>query len=320
MRPTRLTVLSALAALALAASASGAAAADHPGGQAATAGVASMPIYRARVGGRPRPPKSPNLVSHGGPVETAPKVYISFWGPEWSQGFVTGGYTSAQAQSYIEGFFDNVGASSWNGVAGQYCQGIASGTANCGSQPLANFIAIQDVMATPDVWNDPTTVPNKPSQSNIAAAALRLAGHFGAIDPNATYFVFTPSGKSMSGFKTSWCAWHSSATSGGQTYAYAYMPYIPDAGSSCGMNFVNSSNNGSGNGYFDGFSIVGGHEFSEAETDPHPSSGWTDSSGAENGDKCAWSSASTNITLANNQKYAVQPTWSNLISGCATGS
>jgi hypothetical protein len=63
---------------------------------------------------------------------------------------------------------------------------------------------------------------------------------------------------------------------------------------------VNASNNSYGNGYFDGFSIVGGHEYAEAQTDPQQNSGWLDGSGSENGDKCAWSSASTNISLGAN--------------------
>jgi hypothetical protein len=30
------------------------------------------------------------------------------------------------------------------------------------------------------------------------------------------------------------------------------------------------------------------HELEETITDPNPRSGWADSNGAENGDKCAW--------------------------------
>ena len=102
-------------------------------------------------------------------------------------------------------------------------------------------------------------------------------------------------------------------TSNGNKVAYAYIPYMPDAGGSCGMNFVNA------NGYFDGFSIVGGHEYVEAQTDPFTSSGsygWYDSGGAENGDKCSWSSSSGNISLGG-KSYAVQPIWSNASSSCA---
>ena len=44
---------------------------------------------------------------------------------------------------------------------------------------------------------------------------------------------------------------------------------------------IRGSSDAYGHGYFDGFSIVGGHEFAEAETDPYPSSGWADAGGAD---------------------------------------
>lgn len=261
------------------------------------------------------------LVYQGGSVETAPKVYISWWGSQWSTGFSTGGYTSAKAQTYITGFFSTVGGSKWDNIDTQYCQGIAAGSTSCGSGGTHITNPTGQLAGT---WVDTTSVPTSPTQSQIQSAASRLMSHFGGYNANATYFVFTPHGHSMSGFGTQWCAWHDEPTSGTQM-AYAYMPYIPDAGSSCGMNFVNGSNDSYGNGYFDGFSIVGGHEYAEAMTDPHPerttsSFGWitsTGSTGEENGDLCAWSSASTNITLGSHY-YAVQPIWSNANNGCVT--
>jgi hypothetical protein len=103
--------------------------------------------------------------------------------------------------------------------------------------------------------------------------------------------VLTPHGKSTLGFGGQWCAYHDNATFNGQSLAYANIPYQPDAGTSCGMNFVNPGNDSFGHGYFDGFSIVGGHEYAEAISDAYPSSvlAWVDSQGSENGDKCAWS-------------------------------
>ena len=80
------------------------------------------------------------------------------------------------------------------------------------------------------------------------------------------------------------------------------------------MHFVNPASNSFGNGIFDGYSIVTGHEYAEAVTDPDNiaswQDGWLDASGSENGDKCAWASNTQNITLASHQ-YAVQPLWSN---------
>ncbi len=261
-----------------------------------------------------------NLYSHGGPVTVTPMVYISYWGSEWATtANWGGGYTNTQAQAYINGFFGNVGGSSWINSTTQYCQNVPSGSTSCnvtGAVKITNPAA--QLGAT---WNDTTTVPSQPSQTDINNAAARLAQHMAAngvpISTNAIYVVFTPHGKSQSGFGTQWCAYHSSTTTSNITFGFAYVPYQPDAGSACGMNFVNATNNSFGNGYFDGFSIVGGHEYGEAETDILPASGWLDSRGSENGDKCAWSSSSTDVTLGGNA-YAVQPLWSNATSSCVT--
>ena len=309
-RLVRLSVTAAAAALAALAVAA-------PASASATPGHAHMMALRgSKPGGQFR---TNNMTYHGGPVETAPAVYISWWGTEWSTGFSTGGYTSAQAQSYMTDFFSNIGGTSWENVVSQYCQGVTSGTVNCGSAGKH----IQNLTGQlKGAWNDPTAVPSSPSQTDISNAALRLVAHFG-FNANATYFVFTPTGKSQNGFAGgggNWCAYHSETTSGSNHVAWAYMPYMPDAGGSCGENFINGSNNSYGNGYFDGFSVVGGHEYAEAETDPMTYSGgyaWYDGRGNEIGDKCAWASTSGNVTLSNGHYYAVQPLWSNANSRCA---
>src|SRR5205085_12096907 len=40
---------------------------------------------------------SANLLYNGGSVFTAPKAFAIYWGPQWSSGFSTGGFSSAQA-------------------------------------------------------------------------------------------------------------------------------------------------------------------------------------------------------------------------------
>ena len=254
-----------------------------------------------------------NLTYHGGPIQQATTVYISYWGSAWVTGF-GGTYTSSQAQTYVQDFFGSVGGSSWIGTDTQYCSGVASGTVNCGT---AGTHITNPSAQLKGEWNDTSAVPaNRNIQdSDVAAAAVRAMQHFG-YHADATYLVFTPSGDSESGFAANgggWCAWHGDTSSSSGTLNYGYIPYMPDAGSSCGMNFINS-NNSYGNGYFDGFSIVAGHEYEEAQTDPHLNA-WYDSRGSENADKCAWNSLSGNISLGSHV-YAVQPVWDNLNSGC----
>ena len=137
-----------------------------------------------------------NLLYQGGAVQSgSPKVYISWWGSQWSTGFSTGGYTSAQAQAYVTGFFTNVGGSSWNNVDTQYCQGVAVGTAQCGASGTHIPNPTGQLKGT---WTDTSSLPRSIRQGDIAAAALRLMNQFG-YDASATYMVFTPSGRSMTG-------------------------------------------------------------------------------------------------------------------------
>lgn len=259
-----------------------------------------------------------NLFSHGGAIDQSAKVYLIWWGPQWSSGFTTGGYTSGQAQTYVQDFFSGVGGSSWANSTTQYCQGVASGTVTCGTSGVHPSNPKGQLAGT---WNDTSALPSSITQSAIAAEAAKAVGVFG-FSANANYMVFTPTGHSQSGFRTSWCAYHGSTGSSGGTISFSYMPYQPDAAGNCGMNFVNAGNDAFGNGYFDGFSIVGGHEYGETITDPFPNSGWLDGSGAENGDKCAWISAgqgaASNISLGGNS-FAVQSLWSNAFNGGAGG-
>ncbi len=272
----------------------------------------------ARGGGKPGG-SSPLLASRGGAVESTPAIFVIYWGPEWASGFGTT-YSSAQAQNYLGTFFGGVGGSSWVNSTTQYCQSVASGTTDCTTVTGAQFIA-NPAGQLAGTYNDPTPVPKAPKQADIANAALRGVARFG-YNANATYLVFTPSGKSTLGFGTRFCAWHSSTSSSSGLVAYANIPYQPDAGASCGMNFVNQSNDSFGHGYFDGFSIVAGHEYAEAVTDPFPNTGWLDSSGAENADKCVWISsgqgAATNIAVGG-QTFAVQSLWSNKFNAGAGG-
>lgn len=258
--------------------------------------------------------RTSNLSYHGGPIQHVAAVYIVWWGPQWQAGFSTGGYSSAQAQTYVTDFFGAVGGSPWAKSTTQYCSGVASGTTQCGSAGTHPTNPAGELAGS---WNDTSNVPASPTQTQIQHEAAALAAHFGGVNPDANYMVFTPTGHSQSGFG-SWCAYHSSSGS----LAYSYMPYQPDAGTGCGMNFVNGLDNSYGNGYFDGFSIVGGHEYAETITDPQPNSGWLDGRGGENGDKCAWigsgQGAASNIA-AGGKVFAVQSLWSNAFNGGSGG-
>jgi hypothetical protein len=285
----------------------------------AGAGVGAQPdrpvIFMPVHGAGHRPHGTSNLSYHGGTggtgVETGPdKVFLVYWGSQWS--------TDPSGEAAIEqGFFNGVGGSAWNNSVTQYCQGVSSGTVFCNG---AGTAATNPNGLVAGVWVDnASSAPSSPTQSQLAGEAINAAAHFGntAAGSNNTvqYVINTATGNNSSGFGTQYCAWHSSTSSSYGTIAYTNMPYVTDAGASCGANF-------NGLGTKAGITIVGGHEFGETETDIFPASGWVDGSGAENGDKCAWISsgqgAAANITLSTGT-FPVQSLWSNAFNNAAGG-
>ena len=260
--------------------------------------------------------RTSNLSYHGGTggvgVETgADKVYLVYWGSQWNSNDPSGEAVIQQ------NFFNGVGGSSWNNSVTQYCEGVASGTVFCNG---AGKAATNPSGVLGNFWYDnASAAPRSPTQSQLAAEAVKAAGQFGntAAGSNNTvqYVISTATGNNSSGFGTQYCAWHSSTSSSYGNIAYTNMPYITDAGASCGANF-------NGLGPKAGITIVGGHEFGETESDIFPNGGWLDSSGAENGDKCAWISsgqgASANVTFSSGT-FAVQSLWSNAFNSGAGG-
>jgi serine protease len=276
------------------------------------------PVHFRRGAAPNAPLADVNLQYNGGSVLTSPGAFLIFWGTDWANGFSTGGFTSDQAQSYLGSYFGGVGGSGWINSQTQYCQATTFLNEFCANDPNAQFVTNpgQQLLGT---WVDGSAIPASPTDADVRAEAQNAAAHFG-YNPNALYLVFTPSGHNISGFGTQFCAYHDNTTFNGQPLAYSNMPYIPDAAASCGMNFVNGGTDSFGHGFFDGFSIVAGHEYAEAATDAFPSQtlAWVDSGGAETGDKCAWNQgpgdATQNVTFGG-QFFAVQPLWSNNANG-----
>ena len=192
---------------------------------------------------------------------------------------------------------------------------MPAGTVDCTKVSSAQYVGHPGASPVAGVWYDNASpAPSRPKQSQLANEAIRAAAHFGNVtsstNASVQYVIATAHGNNAQGFGVQYCAWHSSVSSSYGNIAYTNLPYITDAGASCGQNFVNAGVAGT----LDGVSIVSGHEYAETVTDQYPSKGWLDGSGAENGDKCAWISsgqgASSNVTLSTGT-FAVQSLWSN---------
>jgi hypothetical protein len=257
-----------------------------------------------------------------GTVSSQPAVYIVFWGSQWSQSDPYATYL----QNFLKGLYTT--GDSWTTVADQYCEGASSGSTTCPTS--ATHVGSPSGSLVKGVWWDnalpavpyTTGLLNFPTADAMASEAVTAAQHFGntttASNVNTQYVIALPPHAIAPG-EGYYCAYHSSVSSNFGDVAYTNLPYLTEnvIGSLCGEDTVNGSS-----GTYDGVSIVEGHEYMETITDMRPRTGWTDSSGQENGDKCAWISsgqgAMTNITTTTG-KFAVQSTWSNAFNGGAGG-
>jgi len=239
------------------------------------------------------------LVYNGGSVQHSPHVYLLLWGPNWSSD-----PSQAASAAYLESFYAGLGVQpkdSWSEITSLYGDGSGFPTFS-GSVYEGAF-------------QDTSTPPAGVDQSQLGAEADAFASSHGITDlTDAQIVVATQSGTCPEGFYSpncdggtgNYCAWHSNSNE-----PYTNLPYILDAGGGCGEDIVQNQ--------YDGFSIVGGHEYAETITDPFPVSGWWDSadgSGGEIGDKCAWRdpvSGNTDIgtvTLSTGT-FAMQPLFDN---------
>jgi len=262
------------------------------------------------------------------------KVYLVFYGSQWgtqstnASGDVTlSGDTRGEAP-YVQELMKGLGTNGelWSGVMTQYCDGVAVRAQTCPSTNTEH-VAYPTGGALAGVWVDGSAAsPSQATGHQLGVEAVNAAAHFGnttaASNRDAQYVVISPTGTHPDGFNTpsgQFCAWHDyngdTTLSGGAVtspygdIAFTNLPYVTDLGTSCGQDFVNS------NGTLDGVSIVEGHEYAETITDQNPAGGWTDSTGAENGDKCAWISPGTSggagdLALATGS-FAMQSTWAN---------
>jgi serine protease len=296
--------------------------------------LAKMNSYSASHPNAVTPNDSTQNLAYGGGVDGIgvttghEQVYLVFWGTQWgtqstdSSGNLTFSNDTAGAAPRLQNLFKGIGTNGelWSGVMTQYCEGVATGTQNCGSS--GTHVAYPTGGAYAGVWYDNSAAePSAATGLQIGNEAVKAASHFGntsaSLNRNAQYDIISAKGTNPDNYKTGgFCAWHDwngdvGASSSVGDVAFTNMPYLLDVGTSCGQNFVNSGTAGN----LDGFTIVNGHEYSETITDQNPAGGYTDSSGEENADKCAWVSPGThggagNVAFADGS-YAMQGTWSN---------
>ncbi len=261
-----------------------------------------------------------------------PRVFLVFWGSQWgTRSTSSSGYAAFSGDPQgmaprLQGMFAGLGGNSeaWSGTATQYCENVPQGTQTC--SPGTVRVGYPTGGALAGVWEDASAAaPARATQAQLAQEAVTAAGHFGnttaASNVSTQYVVVSPTGTNPDGFNTNnsssnaFCAWHSYTSTSTNQVAYTNLPYVTDAGYSCGANAVNSGTAGLG----DGISLVEGHEYAETLTDQNPDGGWLDAGYLESADKCAWqttgSGAMADVPLTTGT-FPMQSVWSNDANGC----
>ena len=111
-----------------------------------------------------------------------------------------------------------------------------------------------------------------------------------------------------------YCAWHSAGTCNGKAVQFAFF-FNLDGDPGCDPADTQT-------GHSQGLAAlanVTAHELSEARSDPAQPGRLVRSSGAENGDKCAWTFNVPFVSFPNSTSWKLQGEWSNAAYSAGTG-
>ncbi len=230
--------------------------------------------------------RSPNMTYHGGKIMPTAITQTIFWGTSW--GTYSGDKITGMDQWYIGFNGSNYAKTSdeYTGTNGQ----VTASTTHLGH--------IIDTSQSSGGGNT-TTILNE---------VCKLI----TPDPsgNGYYAVYSDTPRGNAGY----CAWHSAGTCGGRALQFAFFFKLDgdagcDPGDTSGLHSQGLA----------AISNVSGHELSEARSDPANPGAWYDSSGAENGDKCAWTFGAPLVTFSNGTSWKIQGEWSNAAYTAGTG-
>jgi hypothetical protein len=230
--------------------------------------------------------RSPNMTYHGGKIMPTAVTQAIFWGTSW--GTYTGDKITGMDSWYIGFDLSNYAATSdeYTGTNGQ----VTKTTSYLGH--IIDSSASTGGNNTTPILNEVCKVVSPDSSGN------------------GYYAVYTDTPRGSAGY----CAWHSYGTCGGKPLQFAFFFKLDgdpgcDPGDTSGLHSQGLA----------AIANVSGHELSEARSDPASPGAWYDSSGEENGDKCAWTFGAPLVTFSNSTQWKIQGEWSNAAYTAGTG-
>jgi hypothetical protein len=225
-------------------------------------------------GGSSKPAPTPVILYHGGPVmNVSNSVYVIYYGATFAD----------TTQPIINDFLHGLKGSAPFGVNSSY---NAGGTTL--SIPSAYAFEANSQYIYLDKSYSQGTQLGSSSVPKIVANAI---GKGLPYDANGVYFVVTAPDVKISGFCTSFCAYHNDTNvtvSGGSAHVrYALIPDPTQRCSGCNGGIAVYGDTTTPNGDMGADTMTDDimHELSETVTDPDISA-WYTQNGAENGDLC----------------------------------
>lgn len=235
-------------------------------------------------GAHPNAPQaSPDMTFHGGTVMVTTAAQAIFWGKSWPT-------NAGDKISGMDTWYSGFGGSNYAKTSDEYTgtNGQVSATVSYGG----HFV-------------DGTRASGGNNTSNILNEVCKVIP---SPVSNGYYAVYTDLPR-----KGNYCAYHSWGSCGSTQVQFAFFWKLDgDAGCDPQSNVSGESQG------LAALANVSGHELSEARTDPR-GAGWFDSSGAENGDKCAWTFNVPFVTFSNGSNWKIQGEWSNNAFDTNTG-
>jgi hypothetical protein len=231
--------------------------------------------------------RSPNMTYHGGVIMPTAVTEAIFWGTSW--GTYTGDKITGM-DSWYNGFSDSHYAATSDEYTGSNGQVTATTSYN---GHIIDTSKSTGGSNTTTILNEVCKVITSPDPSG-----------------NGYYAVYADTPRGNAGY----CAWHSSGTCHGVRVQFAYF-FKLDGDAGCDP----QDTAGLHSQGLAAIANVSGHELSEARTDPASPGAWYDSSGQENGDKCAWTFGVPLVTFYNGTEWKIQGEWSNAAYTAGTG-
>lgn len=223
------------------------------------------------------------ITYHNGPLIPTPTAYLIWYG-NWNQ---ANGTDNATGQQIVRNFLNSLGGSPYYMVNTTY---------SAGGFTISGGATLSTREASPG-YSHGTKLRDSTVLSTVNEAITSGALPY---DVNGVYFVLTSSDvNETSGFCTKYCGWHTAATPSAGHVRFSFVGNAARCINACAAQTVGPN----GNAGVDGMLSVIAHELEEANTDPDPRSGWADSGGAENADKCAWTFSSRQFTDGNGAVY-----------------